>query len=554
MSKIVNLKIKNFRGIKTLDHNFSKDFICLVGRGDTGKTTILEAISYVLSPTWNISFCDTDFYNCNTSENIEIETTITDIPKELIADTKYGLYLRSYNKQTKEITDVLEDDKEKAITIKLVVDSSLEPHWFVISNRGQAEKIMSANDREKLHCFLVSDYIDRHFSWNKGGPLYSLLLSGKKDVDTNIILNALRETKSKLDEEKFESLGDITKNIKNKASAFGLDISQAKTALDFKDIMIKEGKLCLHDDKVPFRLRGKGSKRILSIAIQLSLVNNKGVALIDEVEQGLEPDRIKQIVRTLKEDNKGQIFITTHSRDAIIELDVKDLIIVKNKDGEVKLSETDIEDRTKLQGVIRACPEAFFAKKVIVCEGATEIGLCRALDNYRKSKEKEQMAYKDCYYVDGTGSCFVERGEKIKEFKDVCVLKDADTTDDDSKNQRLQDKSIEIFSCDSGNSIEKQVFNDLPWVAIEKLIEYVKSAYNKTDVSIRAECSIETLEDNLDNRKRIGAIAGSQKWFKRIDHGEFLGKIIFEHFDEIEGTTLHTTLKSLSDWIDADGL
>lgn len=74
MAKIYSIKIQNFRGIQNFEYVF-KDagFICLIGRGDSGKSTILEAISMVLSPSWNISFYDTDFYNCNIDAPISIK-------------------------------------------------------------------------------------------------------------------------------------------------------------------------------------------------------------------------------------------------------------------------------------------------------------------------------------------------------------------------------------------------------------------------------------------------------------------------------------------------
>ena len=74
MAKIHSLKISNFRGIREFEQFFGgADFICIIGRGDSGKTTILDAISYVLSPHWNLSVLDTDFYDCNVDESIEIE-------------------------------------------------------------------------------------------------------------------------------------------------------------------------------------------------------------------------------------------------------------------------------------------------------------------------------------------------------------------------------------------------------------------------------------------------------------------------------------------------
>ncbi len=64
MAKIIRLDIKNYRGIEDLSLKFEreKNLICLIGRGDSGKTTILDAISSVLSPSWNLNFYDTDFY------------------------------------------------------------------------------------------------------------------------------------------------------------------------------------------------------------------------------------------------------------------------------------------------------------------------------------------------------------------------------------------------------------------------------------------------------------------------------------------------------------
>ena len=77
MSKIHTLKILNYRGIEKFEQVFSNaNFICLIGRGDSGKTTILNAISAVLSPNWNYNFYDTDFHKGNIEDTIEIEVSL----------------------------------------------------------------------------------------------------------------------------------------------------------------------------------------------------------------------------------------------------------------------------------------------------------------------------------------------------------------------------------------------------------------------------------------------------------------------------------------------
>ncbi|WP_093189785.1 AAA family ATPase [Pseudovibrio sp. Tun.PSC04-5.I4] len=50
MTQIISLKIRNFRGIKNLDITdlYQKKIVCFIGRGDSGKTTILDAIASAL--------------------------------------------------------------------------------------------------------------------------------------------------------------------------------------------------------------------------------------------------------------------------------------------------------------------------------------------------------------------------------------------------------------------------------------------------------------------------------------------------------------------------
>ncbi len=53
MAIIRHLNIRNFRGIQTLDWHVDGRVICLVGPGDSAKTTVLEAIELALLPRWS---------------------------------------------------------------------------------------------------------------------------------------------------------------------------------------------------------------------------------------------------------------------------------------------------------------------------------------------------------------------------------------------------------------------------------------------------------------------------------------------------------------------
>lgn len=62
--KILNLQIENFRGIKKCNIDFPQQsrVLCLIGAGDSTKTTLLKAIEWVLWPNWNLVVCDNDFF------------------------------------------------------------------------------------------------------------------------------------------------------------------------------------------------------------------------------------------------------------------------------------------------------------------------------------------------------------------------------------------------------------------------------------------------------------------------------------------------------------
>ena len=54
--RICHIEIRNFRGIRTLSWHVKGDFNCIIGAGDTCKTTILTALDYALSPRTGLSF------------------------------------------------------------------------------------------------------------------------------------------------------------------------------------------------------------------------------------------------------------------------------------------------------------------------------------------------------------------------------------------------------------------------------------------------------------------------------------------------------------------
>src|SRR6266496_4208013 len=94
---IRHVRIRRFRGVASLDWNIEARLVCLVGPGDSTKTTVLDAIGYALSPRWSLPVHDGDFHGGDTSRPIEIQVTVTYPPLRLQAEDKYGHYLRGWS-------------------------------------------------------------------------------------------------------------------------------------------------------------------------------------------------------------------------------------------------------------------------------------------------------------------------------------------------------------------------------------------------------------------------------------------------------------------------
>ena len=268
MSKLEYLKISHFRGVESFEQRFCNGITCIIGRGDSGKSTILEAISLLFAQSWTIRLNDSDFYECNIDNPIIIEGTVSGLPHELI--TKYDNHVRGILPDGKLIDDMESDEakeSEHVLSIRLTIKRDLEPLWEVVSNNGEDPTSIKAVDRGKINVYAVTDYTDRHFSMNKGTPLYSLYkqLKGYVVEDTsNTVLDIVRNAKKAFDKTVGDSFNEVVSVVKVKAEELGIALNKMNANLDHSDIAINENKVSIHENGIPFRLKGKGSKRLLS--------------------------------------------------------------------------------------------------------------------------------------------------------------------------------------------------------------------------------------------------------------------------------------------------
>ena len=548
MARIHQLKINHFRGIEQFEQCFGDtNLIVLIGRGDSGKSTILKAISLVLSPAWNNTFADTDFYNLDTTKPIEIEVSLRCVPDKLLSDAKYGLYKRLLvnGKIIDEISKSGEEpfaQEEDILTIKLVVDDTLQPKWYVVNDREQDNIEISHRDRALLDMFMIADYADNHFSYNKFSPLYTLL---KKELDTpeaiekrlvDVVRQAYRSIASNI---RFPEFGKVASEIKQQAMYLGIGFDDLKTSLEYKGNAYTESNITLHDGQNrPLGMYGKGSKRLLSIAIQLALAKAGGIVLIDEIEQGLEPDRIVRVIRDMKGRVDGQIIVTTHSSYVLVEADYSQVYLFHQ--GAASLVAFTEEE----QSTLRTQPHAFFATRIICCEGKTEEGILRAFDT--------QLRSEGGFTVKGIAICNGGGGDKFykqaislrKLGYDVTVFADADVEKLKHIQTKAQEQGVRLILCEEGLSIEEQLSQDLSWKDVCRLVELAISL--NSNLNILKSLDLKNINElkELDEirqtefRLNIGKQAKQQNWFKDVPKGEALGEIWFSSRETLKGQSL----------------
>lgn len=556
--KIRHIEIKNFRGIKEFSCGINSNFVCLIGAGDSCKSTILDAIDYALSPRWNLNIDDSDFYNQDVSQPIEIKLTLSDWDqgddevKKFLLEKNFGQYQCGIDSKDETIPEP-EEGGLPTIVVILRVDESLEPKWCV--SKGD-EKSISASQRNIFGVSRIGMHLDSHFSWQKNSIL-TRLSNHKKENMNSTLATITRETKLK--DIELEDCQKVEEQISEEVREIGVNIDALNSKLDIQRISFSSGALTLHQGNVPIRSLGDGSKKLITCAMQMLLNNGKNISLIDELEVGLEPHRIRGLLNKLKRSSQ-QVFITSHSPVVIRELNVRESELhVCKRDSNGKVTLTNFNSVENAQGALRSNAEAFLGRKIVVCEGATEIGCLRALDICKLRDGDTPVWSLSTAYFDAKGYGEIKKSATALQQAGYSVLIFCDN-DVPKTIEELSELGITLIYWDKGNSIEQQLFMDVPWGSLSELVKFI--CKNNADLSadsiknkVEAKMpSIKNLPVNIaewvestELRKALGESAKSDSWFKRIDLAEKVVEFVFPSLPD--DTTMKKQLLRLWGWI-----
>lgn len=372
---IRRLTIHRFRGIKHLVWWPKPGLNVILGGGDVGKTTILDAIALLLSPTNSTVLSDSDYWDRSVDAGFVIEAVMS-LPEGCgIGDQKKNAWPWEWDGKEPKLPSV---DREPSTTppsepvyrvracgtadfdlsFEVVQPDETTEHFSVAVRRKIGLVRLSGDDRNDRDLRLVQgSALDRLVS---DKTLRSRL--GKQLADADVEGALKQDAKARL----ATLNAAFSKRQLPGGLGMGLVGGQGLSLNALVGLTATKDKA-----KLPLTSWGAGTRRLAALEIAGVPEGEFPITVVDEAERGLEPYRQRTLVLELQ--NEGsQVFLTTHS-PAVLAAASKASVWYMDLAGVIggvpaTLAQHQARD-----------PEAFLAKLTIVAEGPTEIGFVRYL-------------------------------------------------------------------------------------------------------------------------------------------------------------------------------
>ncbi|WP_163558812.1 ATP-binding protein [Halomonas sp. NO4] len=549
MARIRKIEIANFRGIQRLAWCPAPGINCLIGPGDSGKSSVLDAIDLCLGARRNVQFSDADFFGLDITSPISITLTLGGLDDAMRTLESYGAFLRAFDATTGAVEDEPSVDAEVVLCLNLTVASDLEPSWTLVSERAAQQgivKTLAWKDRVALAPTRIGAFANFNLGWQRGSVLNRV--SEERADASAALVKAARDARSAFGDQAEQQLGEALGIVTDTAQELGVNIgAKAKALLDSHSVSFGGGTISLHNESgIPLRGLGVGSTRLLVAGLQRQAAGKASIVLSDELEYGLEPHRIARFLGSLgaKEDAAPlQVFLTTHSPVALRELSGGQLFVLRHspQGHEACL----VGAGNGIQSTIRLYPEAFLAGSVVVCEGASEIGLLRGLDLFSLDQGGVSLAALGVALIDCGGGDPDRPYARAAAFQTlgyrVMVLRDDDKKPTPAIEQAFVESGGAIVAYRAGRALEDELFGSLTPDACKKLITYANELHGDLIIEHLRTASNNTLtfQQVWDEIQNTGALAAERRailgqaarirkagWFKSISWMEDVARTI----------------------------
>jgi len=528
------LSIERFRSIKTLSWYPAKGVNVLLGGGDVGKTTILDAIGLLLSPVNPATLSDTDYHARKVEDGFLIEAVVALPPESKINNQVKPSWPWNWN--GKEALVPADEGNggtgsEPVYRVRVCGTPDLELAYDILQPDGTTDSFPVALRRSiGLVRLSGDDRNDRDLRLVQGSALDRLL--SDKGLRSRLASDlAEHGVKDGLTDDAKKALNALDEAFKKESLPDGLDL-----AINGSQGLSVAAMIGLTADRdgvqLPLTSWGAGTRRIASLAIAEQNQGEAPITLVDEIERGLEPYRQRSLMDKLQAGN-SQVFMTTHSPFSIAAASKASMWYV---DHEGKVGELEPKKTARHR---KSDPETFLSRLTVVAEGATECGFVSTLLEKSFGSSSEQLGV---HVSDGGGhestlgllEALADGGLRFGGFAD----------DEGGKHPERWNKvaaKLEklLFRWASG-CLEENIINAVP----DQNLEMVVSDPNDKKTGMR----LRTLADCLGSEDQekdfaaikakagvglkaliVGAASGNQGqiWFKTVVGGRELAEKMF---------------------------
>jgi putative ATP-dependent endonuclease of OLD family len=291
----------------------------ILGGGDVGKTTILDAISLLLSPTNPTFVPDTDYFKRNQETGFVIDAVIKLPESSNVNSHLKAAWPWDWNGTDAIVPSIGEDEpqacNDPVYWLQLTGTPDLDLVYEVKQPDGTTETIPRALRLQLAPVRLGGDdRNDRDLRFVQGSALDRLL--SDKTLRSRLSSSLTKtEVVEALSEESKTALTALNDAFVKKSLPNGLDLSI--TGAPGISVMALIGLTAKRGDvELPLSSWGAGTRRLSALAIPEQTQGPAPITLVDEIERGLEPYRQRGLVTQLQTDG-SQSFVTTHSAAAI---------------------------------------------------------------------------------------------------------------------------------------------------------------------------------------------------------------------------------------------
>jgi len=373
-SIIYHLAIDRFRGIKTLSWPPAAGVNVILGGGDVGKTTILDAIALLFSPTNPSILSDTDYYGRDDKAGFVIEAIVSLPPSTGIANQIKPSWPWDWNGR-EAVVPTIEGEgspkNEPVYRLRVRGTEDLELAYEIVRPDGETDSFPVALRRAiGLVRLSGDDRNDRDLRLVQGSALDRLL--SDKGLRSRLASElAKKDVKGELLDSAKDVLKALDVAFRSKRLPDGLDL--AITGGQGMSVAALIGLTAQRESvQLPLANWGAGTRRIAALTIAEQNQGETPITLVDEIERGLEPYRQRSLMEKLQT-GRSQAFVTTHSPSAISASSNASLWYVDHTGG------IGLLDPAKTTRHRKNDPEIFLSRLTIVAEGASELGFVTTL-------------------------------------------------------------------------------------------------------------------------------------------------------------------------------